>query len=248
MARETSMVLQGNSLQTPFAEAYRNLRANINFTAIGVGVRAILVTSGASGEGKSTTVANLAILLAQAGRRVIVVDADFRRPRLHQLFNTNGHGHRAEGVEGFWQRTEDGGPTIGLSGLIAGTATFVEVAAPVVGIDNMWLVPAGVIPSNPSELLSSPQMRALVVDLCDRADVVLLDSPPCALYADAVELTEATDGVLYVLKSGPQRLVNHVRILRQLQQARARLLGIVMNQAESAAARYGGYRGGAPRA
>ena len=74
-----------------------------------------------------------------------------------------------------------------------------EVAAPVVGIDNMWLVPAGVIPSNPSELLSSPQMRALVVDLCDRADVVLLDSPPCALYADAVELTDSKGGTSKVV-------------------------------------------------
>jgi len=247
MGRASSMVLTGSSLQTPFAEAYRGLRANINFTAIGAGVRAILVTSGGSGEGKSTTVANLAILLAHAGRRVIVVDADFRRPRQHHLFTTNGHRPRAQGVDGFWQRTEDGRPTAGLSGLIEGTATFVEVAGAVQGVENMWLIPTGVIPSNPSELLGSKQMRALIVDLCDRADVVLLDSPPCALYADAVELTEATDGVLYVLKSGPQGPVNHVRILRQLQQGKARLLGIVMNQSEpGAAGRYATYRGGAP--
>ena len=247
MPRDTSVVLSGATLQTPFAEAYRGLRANVNFTAIGTGVRAILVTSGASGEGKSTTVANLAILLAHAGRRVIVVDADFRRPRLHQLFTTNGHGPHAEGVDGFGQRTEGDSPRVGLAGLIAGTATFAEVAAAVEGFDNMWLIPACVIPSNPSELLGSEQMRGLVLGLCDRADVVLLDSPPCALYADAVALTEATDGVLYVLKSGPVGVVNHVRILRQLQQGKARLLGIVMNQADAgASARYGGYHGGAP--
>ena len=248
MPRDSSMVLSDATLQTPFAEAYRSLRANINFAAIGVGVRAILVTSGASGEGKSTTVANLAIVLAHAGRRVIVVDADFRRPRLHQLFTTNGHGPHAQGVDGFWQRSEEGRPTAGLSGLIAGTATFAEVAAPVEGCDNMWLIPAGVIPSNPSEVLGSPQMRALILDLRDRTDVVLLDSPPCSLYADALELTKATDGVLYVLKSGPQGLVDHLRIVRQLQQGSARLLGIVMNQAEPGAGRYGGYRGGAPLA
>src|SRR2546428_149351 len=175
-----------------------------------------------------------------AGRRVIVVDADFRRPRLHQLFTTNGHGPHAEGVDGFGQRTEGDSPRVGLAGLIAGTATFAEVAAAVEGFDNMWLIPAGVIPSNPSELLGSEQIRGLVLGLCDRADVVLLDSPPCALYADAVALTEATDGVLYVLKSGPVGVVNHVRILRQLQQGKARLLGIVMNQADAgASARYG---------
>ena len=74
----------------------------------------------------------------------------------------------------------------------------------------------------------------------------MIDSPPCALYADALELTKATDGILYVLKSGPQGLVDHVRIVRQLQQGSARLLGIVMNQAEAGAGRYGGYRGGGP--
>src|SRR5207248_1034574 len=151
MPRDTSMVLSATTLQTPFAEAYRGLRANINFAAIGVGVRSILVTSGASGEGKSTTVANLAILLAHAGRRVIVVDADFRRPRLHQLFTTNGHLPHPQGVDAFWHRPEEGRPSAGLSGLIAGTATFAEVAAPVEGCDHTGLIAAGVIPSNPSE-------------------------------------------------------------------------------------------------
>jgi Mrp family chromosome partitioning ATPase len=247
MPRDTSVVLSGATLQTQFAEAYRGLRANINFSAIGQGVRAVLVTSGASGEGKSTTVANLAILLAQAGHRVIMVDADFRRPRLRQLFSTNGHRHRAEGVEAFWERTETQPLPLGLLSLIVGTATFVEAATLVEGFDNLWLVPTGVIPPNPSELLSSPHMRAVVADLCDRADVVLLDSPPCSLYADAVELTQVTDGVLYVLKSGPQGLVNHTRALKQLQQGKARLLGIVMNQVDATATGYHGpYRGGGP--
>jgi capsular exopolysaccharide synthesis family protein len=235
MARDSSLVLTSGSLQTPFAEAYRGLRANINFAAIGQGVRAVLVTSGRSGEGKSTTVANLAILLAQAGHRVIMVDADFRRPSLRHLFSSNGNGHGG-------QRALDPG----LSDLIAGTASFIEVAAPVDGFDNLWLIATGDIPPNPSELLNSPQMRAVIVDLCDRADVVLLDSPPSSMYADAVGLTQVTDGVLYVLKSGPQGVVNHVRILRQLQQGKARLLGIVMNQSEPGAGGYATYRGGAP--
>src|SRR5207245_8885398 len=106
----------------------------------------------------------------------------------------------------------------------------------------------GVIPANPSHVLGSPQIPALILYLRDRTDVVLLDSPPCSLYADALELTKATDGVLYVLKSGPQGLVDHLRIVRQLQQGSARLLGIVMNQAEPGAGRYGGYRGGGPLA
>jgi len=235
MAIDTALVLTSRTLQTPFAEAYRALRANINFTAIGQGVRTVLVTSGKAGEGKSTTVANLGILLAQAGHRVIMVDADFRRPSLRQLFATNGNGHGP------------GATALGLANLIAGTAAFLEVATPVEGFDNLWLVPTGVVPPNSSELLSSPQMRTVLTDLCDRADVILLDSPPCSLYADAVELTEVTDGVLYVLKSGPQGLVNHTRVLKQLQQGKARLIGIVMNQVESGAAGYDGtYHGRGP--
>lgn len=234
MARDTSRVLTSAALQTPFAEAYRGLRANINFTAIGQGVRAVLVTSGKSGEGKSTTVANLAILLAQAGHRVIMVDADFRRPRLRHLFSSNGNGHGPQ------QALDQG-----LSDLIAGTASFIEVAAPVEGFDNLWLIATGAIPPNPSELLNSPQMRAVIVDLCDRADVVLLDTPPSSMYADAVGLTQVTDGVLYVLKSGPQGPVDHVRLLKQLQQGKARLIGIVMNQVEAGAAGYGPYHAGA---
>ena len=81
-------------------------------------------------------------------------------------------------------------------------------------------------------------MRVVIADLTDRADVVLLDSPPCSLYSDAIELTQVTDGVLYVLRSGPQGPVNHLRALKQLQQGRARLIGIVMNQVDG---NLGGY-------
>ena len=90
-------------------------------------------------------------------------------------------------------------------------------------------------------------MRGVLNDLSDHADVVLLDSPPSSLYSDAQELTQVTDGFLYVLRSGPQGLVNHGRVLKQLQQGQARLIGIVMNQVDARAARYEGpYRGGAP--
>jgi len=247
MARETSMVLTSSTLQTAFAEAYRALRANLAVDGVMHGARALLVTSGVPGEGKSTTVANLGILMAQAGQRVILVDADFRQPGLHRLLPTSRNGHRVVGVDGFWQRDGDAAVRGGLAELIAGTANFVDVATPVEGTENLAMVGTGVIPSHPAELLASPRMRGVIVDLCGHADVVLLDSPPCSLYADAQELTQVIDGILYVLRSGPQGLVNHVRLLKQLQQGQARLLGIVMNQVEARAAGYDGpYRGGAP--
>ena len=228
-ARDQQLVLSGGTLQTPFAEAYRALRANITFSRGGE-VRAVLVTSGTSAEGKSTTVANLAILMAQAGQRVIALDADFRRPSLHRLLPANGNGHRAAGVDGFWQRDGAEPVRLGLSDLILGTATHVEVAQSVEGVDNLCLIPTGAIPPNPAELLASARMRDVIVELCEHADVVLLDSPPCGLYSDAVELTQVTDGILYVLRSGPQGGVNHLRTLKQLQQGKARLIGVVMNQ------------------
>ena len=247
MARDTSMVLSSATLQTAFAEAYRALRTNLSSSGLAHGARALLVTSGAPGEGKSTTVANLGILMAQAGQRVILVDADFRRPSLHRLLAASRNGHRVTSVDEFWGR--DGVEPVrqGLAELIAGKASFVEVATPVEGVENLVMVTTGVIPTNPAELLASPRMRGVLVDLCDHADVVLLDSPPSSLYSDAQELTQVTDGFLYVLRSGPQRLVNHGRVLKQLQQGQARLIGIVMNQVEARAAGYeGSYRGGAP--
>jgi len=247
MAREASIVLTSATLQTAFAEAYRSLRANLGVDGGMQGARALLVASGGPGEGKSTTVANLGILMAQAGQRVVLVDADFRRPCLHRLLPASGNGHRVTGVDGFWQR--DGADPVrrGLSDLIAGTASYVEVATPVDGTENLVMVPTGTIPPNPAELLASPRMRSVIADLCDHADVVLLDSPPCSLYSDAQELTRVTDGILYVLRSGPPGPVNHVRSLKKLQQGQARLIGIVMNQVDVRAAGYGRpYRGGAP--
>jgi capsular exopolysaccharide synthesis family protein len=245
MPADNSLVLSSKTLQTPLAEAYRALRTNVNFTGIGQGSRALLVTSGGSGEGKSTTVANLGILMAQAGQRVLLVDADFRRPNLHRLVSIAAR--RAAGVGAFQQKNGADLVPLGLAELVRGTRDFVEVAARVEGFDNLWLIPSGVIPPNPGEILNSPDLRRVIDDLRDRADVVLLDSPPCSVYSDAVELTQVTDGVLYVLRSGPQGLVDHARVLKQLQQGQARLIGIVMNQVErGAGSLYGSYRGGSP--
>jgi capsular exopolysaccharide synthesis family protein len=248
VAHEASLVLNNGRLQTPFAEAYRALRANISITATTVGVRSLLVTSGGAGEGKSTTAANLAILMAQAGRRVMLVDADFRRPSLSRLFPVTSNGH-ANGSAGFWKDVDAAADPRGLCDLVQQTATYAEVCRPVAGIDNLSLIPTGAIPSNPAELLASARMRLTVVDLCDHADVVVFDSPPCSLYADAVELTQATDGLLYILRAGPQGMVDHQRILKQLQRGRARLIGVVLNQVDGGIGDYHDRRpnGGSPR-
>lgn len=227
-----SPVLTAATLTTPFAEAYRLLRTNLNVTG-GQEAKAILVSSGGAGDGKSTTVANLGILMAQAGHRVMLVDADFRHPWLDRLLELDGG--RPTGVEALRRP--------GLSDLLAGTATPDLVAAPVRGIENLWLVAAGTVPANPSELLASEMPRVLG-ELRQEADVVLLDSPPCSLYADAFELTQVADAILYVLRSGKPGAM-HLRLLKQLQQGKARLAGIVINQSDVGVARaYPSYREG----
>lgn len=223
-ARRNPLVLTGKMLNTPFAEAYRALRANISFSSIDRAVKTILVTSAAPGEGKTTTVINLGIIMAQAGPRVLIVDADFRRPSLHRL-----RGLVSQGTE----------TLPGLSNLIVGNSTLDEVRVPS-GIAGVSLVPAGIAPPNPSELISSKRMKAVIDELAEDADCILIDSPPCLLHPDAFLLAPLTDGVLYVVRAGSQDTAAQRRVERQLQQAKARMLGVVFNGAEArSSGRYG---------
>jgi capsular exopolysaccharide synthesis family protein len=233
MSGEFSPVLRNGLRQTPFAEAYRALRANLNFSATSQGVRSVLVTSGRAAEGKTTILANLGILLAEADRRVILVDADFRHPSLTHLLDTQSN--RPKGPGNFWQ--EELPTPLGLAEMITGDASFAEAALPVRGVENLLLVPTGALPPNPGELLATPVLRDLMQELCEHADMVLVDTPPCTLYSDALELTQVTDGVLYVIRSGPQP-PDHPRSLRQLQQGKARLLGLVINEIDGSMRHY----------
>lgn len=210
------LVLTADTLNTHFAEAYRGLRANISFSSIDRPVKSILVTSAWPREGKTTTVINLGIILAQAGPRVIIVDADFRRPSLHHAFGFVPNGKKTPP---------------GLSNVIAGTAQLGAVLMPT-GFDRMLVVPAGTIPPNPNELLSSQRMKAVLAALADQADFVLLDSAPCLVYADAIVLAPVADGVLYIVRAGSHDPEAQRRVHRQLQQAQAHMLGVVFNGAQ----------------
>jgi capsular exopolysaccharide synthesis family protein len=214
--REDQLVLTDETLNTHFAEAYRALRANISFSSIDRPVKTILVTSAAPREGKTTTVINLGIIMAQAGTRVLIVDADFRRPSLHHIFGFLPNGKKT---------------LPGLSNLIVGNSRLEDVRLPS-GFARVSLVPAGIAPPNPNELISSQRMKNVISDLAEDADFVLIDSPPCLLYSDAYLLAPLTDGVLYVVRAGSQDKSAQRRVQRQLQQAKARMLGVVFNEAE----------------
>jgi capsular exopolysaccharide synthesis family protein len=188
------------------AEAYRTLAANVQFSGAGEQVRTIGITSAAGGEGKSTTVANLAIALAEGGRRVIVVDADLRRPELHELFGVaNGEG---------------------LSSVLAGEALdlpLVDTAAP-----GVRLLASGPLPANALEVLASPRMEQVIGLASAQADFVLLDTAPAGVLADAAVVTPRLDGVLLVVSAGRTRRDLAQRARDQLQRVGANVLGVVL--------------------
>ena len=228
---EKLLILDEETMRSPFAEAYRALRANISFSSIDEQVRTVAVTSAAPGEGKTTTAINLAIIMAQAYPRVLLVDADFRRPSVHQML-------------GAWPATPSSA-RVGLSNVIVGSAKLDDVVLET-QFEHLGLVSAGAIPPNPNELLGSRRMESVMKELTEMADVVLIDTPPCLLYSDAYVISHLVDGVLYVLRAGGQNKAAQRRVQRQLQQSKARLLGVVFNgvdvQDGSSAYDYYGYQ------
>jgi capsular exopolysaccharide synthesis family protein len=214
-------VLTDDTLGTLFAEAYRALRANISFGRIdrfsnNRPVKTILVASAAAGEGRTTTAINLGIIMAQSSPSVLVVDTDFRKPSMHKHLATYANGH---------------GAGIGLSDVIVGAADLDHVMRPT-PFPRLGLITAGTVPPNPSELLGSERMHSILNELHERADFVLLDSPACQNYADAFLLARIADAVLYVVRAGRQDKSTQRRVQRQLQQAKAWMLGVVLNEVE----------------
>jgi capsular exopolysaccharide synthesis family protein len=194
------------------AEAYRVLRTNLHYANPDRPLKRILVTSTAPGEGKSTTLANLAVILSQADRSVVVVDSDLRRPVIHKIFR---------------QRAEPG-----LTSFLAGDALF-ELVVTKTAIPNLSVVPAGPIPPNPAELLASRRMKDFLDLASERYDLVLLDSPPVLAVTDACALASLTDGVVFVVGSGKVPRAAVRRAKDQLETAQGKVLGAVVNQFDS---------------
>jgi len=191
------------------AEAFRQLRTNLRFVDVDKPPRRIVITSALAGEGKSTVSANLARLVAQAGEKVVLVDADLRRPTIAATFGVDGH--------------------IGLTQVVAGDVDVTEAVVES-GVPNLTLLPAGRIPPNPSELLGSDRMRK-VIDALARDHLVLLDAPPLLPVTDAGLLTAMCDGALLVQAAGKTQIEHSQHCRRVLDQVGGRLLGVVLNKA-----------------
>lgn len=200
-----------------FSETIRTLRTSIVLSALEHPRRVLMMTSSVPGEGKSTVGSNLAASLVQFGK-VLVIDADLRRPTLHKNF--------ALPVG-----------TAGLANYLAETAALDECIRPV---DNVDLMPAGAVPPNPQELLMSPRLGELMSVLRERYDYIIVDSPPCMAVSDAIILSGLVDSVVYVVKANATPIPVAQRGVGQLLQKNAAILGVVLNQVDvKKAQRYG---------
>jgi capsular exopolysaccharide synthesis family protein len=190
------------------SEAFRQLRTSLQYVDVEASAKRIVVTSCNPGEGKTSTTSNLAITLAQAGQRVVVVDADLRQPLLSKYL----------GIEG----------AAGLTDVLVGRAELDDVLQSW-GDLPMHVLPSGPIPPNPSELLGSRQMEELIDELQTRADLVLFDTPPLLPVTDPVVLTRHCDGALLVVKHGSTQHAQVKRAVTMLGHTNARLLGVLLN-------------------
>ncbi len=196
--------------RSPVAEAFRSLRTNIQFSSVDKPLHTILITSAGPYEGKSLVSANLAVVMAQAGLRVILLDADLRRPTAHKFLNRPNRN--------------------GLTDLVLQASTGWEGSVQETAVRYLALVSSGPLPPNPSELLGSQKMQQLLNRLAEHSDVIVIDSPPVLAVTDAAVLARLADAVLMVLDADSTRIGAALQAKAQLEQVGAKLIGLVMNK------------------
>lgn len=192
--------------KSPRAESFRALRTNLQFLEVGESQRSFVFTSSIQGEGKSTTVANTAITMQEAGQRVLVIDADLRRPKIADYF----------GLEG----------AVGLTNVLIGKADLAEVVQ-YWGPHDLAVLPAGDIPPNPSELLGSPSMEALLRFVEAQFDVVLIDAPPLLPVTDAAVLSTRATGAIVIVAAGKAHRQQLQGAITSLENVGAKLFGVI---------------------
>ncbi|PQP82925.1 capsular biosynthesis protein [Paenibacillus sp. PCH8] len=217
MSRQTN---ENNSLVTYFnsksqiSEGYRKLRTNIQFSSIDSHIKKIMVASAESGEGKTTTISNLAVTYAQEGKKVLLIDADLRNPSLHKVFSVPNH--------------------IGLSSVMSNQYSVHEVLRESY-IDNLQLFTSGPIPPNPSEMIGSNRMKKMIEELEDQYDVIMFDTPPVLAVTDALIVSSLCDGVLLVVNSGKVKKELVRKTKAALEHVNARILGAILNNIKTKA-------------
>lgn len=207
-----------NDLKNPATEAYRVIRTSIQFAQAGKELQTIALTSCTPNDGKSTTIANLAVVLTQAGKSVLLIDCDMRNPTVHKNFNLSNK--------------------VGLSSCIS-MGTALSDAVQKTSIEGLYALTGGVIPPNPSELLGSEQMKNVLQRAKEQYDYVLIDTPPVMPVTDALIVGRFVDGMILVIPSAEVKVEMARDVKNQLVNAGANILGVVLNKVRSEHHGYG---------
>ncbi|PKG23711.1 CpsD/CapB family tyrosine-protein kinase [Niallia nealsonii] len=194
--------------KSPISEQYRTIRTNILFSSVDEEIRTIMVTSSGPGEGKSTTTANLAVVFAQQGKSVLLVDADLRKPTVHYTFNTLN--------------------TSGLTSVLTNQMPLME-AVQAHDEKNLFILSSGPVPPNPSELLSSRAMKHFMEQALEEFDVILFDTPPVLAVTDAQILANICQGSVLVVSSGSTEKDSLIKTKELLSASNGKILGVVLN-------------------
>lgn len=194
----------------PITEAYRGIRTNLQYSSVDTNLTSLLITSATPGEGKTTTAANLAIVLAQSGRSVILVDADMRKPRQHTLFELP--------------------QSPGLTDAIVASHTPPTRYVRATNVPNLSLLTSGKVPPNPAELLGSQRMQQLIAQLHEQAEMIIFDAPPVLAVTDAQVLANQVNGVVLIIDSEQTSRATVARAVEALARTNANLLGAVLNR------------------
>ncbi|MFI2857094.1 CpsD/CapB family tyrosine-protein kinase [Paenibacillus sp. JSM ZJ436] len=205
--KERHLIVQTNP-RSPISEAFRSLRTNIDFSSVDEQTQVIMVTSSGPEEGKSTVIANLAVTYAQNHRKVLLIDADMRKPTVHRTFRLSNRG--------------------GLSSYLSHTDAIEDVIQ-LTNVEDLFVMTAGPIPPNPAEMLSSKSMANMIKALREQFDVILIDAPPILAVTDAQLLASNSDGVLMVIHSGKVKKDIANKAKEMLLRVNARILGVVLN-------------------
>lgn len=195
------------------AEAYRSLYINLSFADQKQSLHKLLATSAGPDEGKSATLANLAVVAAQMGQRVVLVDCDLRRPQQHELFGLRNDK--------------------GLTSLVASKEAATSALQAIADVPGLQVLPSGPLPASPSQVLAARRLDEILAELAAQADLVLLDAPPAAAVADASVLATKADGVLLVINAGQTKRDHARRAKEALDKVNAPILGVVLNNVTS---------------
>jgi len=194
--------------KSPISEAYRTIRTNLQFASLDKPIKTIVITSCSPGEGKSTTVTNLAVTLAQEGKRVLIIDADLRKPVQHKLWHVTNMN--------------------GLTNVLAENADYREAVRKTLA-PNVDILVCGPKPPNPAELLGSNRMAELLHKASEDYDYVLIDAPPVMPVTDAAVLSHNADGIIMVIGYGLTTYEAAGMVKEQLEKANANILGVIIN-------------------